>query len=451
MRQEANMKLRFLSIVGITLVLVGSLAGCSQTSGKSAGDAATSAAGTASQEDVIWASGKLLPARWAEISPATAGTVRSVLVAEGERVETGKLLVELDNDILQSQVQVAAAAVTEAEASRDRLLAGATPAELAAAKADVAAAQAAVAQAQAALQQAREAVAAATAQIAIAQAQYDQLASLPTAAERVAAQRQVDQAQAAVRHAQSAYDMVRGDPHIGARPEALALEQATLALQNAKAAYAVATQGATAEQLAVAQAQINAAAVQVQISRAQIPAAEAGVQAAQAGLARAQAALDRLQAGATAEDRAVAAARVKSAQAAQAAAQAQLKQTQVSAPFAGQIGAIFVRPGETALPGQAALILGDTSRMRVETTDLRETDVARLRIGMPAEVTFDALPGRTFQGKIARIAPMSTVEKGSTNYTAVVEVAAPAAGSGDVIDPSLRWGMTAFVNIRVDK
>ena len=36
--------------------------------------------------------------------------------------------------------------------------------------------------------------------------------------------------------------------------------------------------------------------------------------------------------------------------------------------------------------------------MRVETTDLRETDVARLAIGMPVEVTFDALPDRTFRG-----------------------------------------------------
>jgi hypothetical protein len=38
---------------------------------------------------------------------------------------------------------------------------------------------------------------------------------------------------------------------------------------------------------------------------------------------------------------------------------------------------------------------------------------------------------------------MSTAEKGSTNYTVVVEVAD--------VDPGLRWGMTAFVNIRVDK
>jgi len=193
----------------------------------------------------------------------------------------------------------------------------------------------------------------------------------------------------------------------------------------------------------VARAQIDAARAQAAVARGQVPAAEAGVRAAQAGLARSQAALNRLKAGATAEERAEADARIASAQAALAAAQAQLTQTQVAAPFAGQVGAVTVRPGELAIPGQAVLTLGDTRAMRVETTDLRETDVARLRIGMPLEITFDALPGRAFTGTIVRIAPMSSAEKGSTNYTVIVDV--------PDLDPALRWGMTAFVNIQVDK
>ena len=234
-----------------------------------------------------------------------------------------------------------------------------------------------------------------------------------------------------------------GDPHIAMLPQALALQQATTSFEAAKAAYEVATQGATREQLAVAQAQINAAKAQAQVVRAQVSPAEVAVKAAEAQVARAQAMLDRLKAGPTAEDKAVADARVAAAQAALAQAQAQLQQTQVIAPFAGQIGAIYVRPGELAIPGQPVLMLGDTTRLRVETTDLRETDVTRLEVGMSVEVAFDALPGRMFQGKITRIAPMSTTEKGSTNFTVIVEVAD--------LDPSLRWGMTAFVNIQTGK
>jgi multidrug resistance efflux pump len=78
--------------------------------------------------------------------------------------------------------------------------------------------------------------------------------------------------------------------------------------------------------------------------------------------------------------------------------------------------------------------------MHVETTDLRETDVTRLELGMPVEVSFDALPGRTFDGEITRISPMSSTEQGSTNYTVEINVTD--------LDPSLRWGMTAFVNIQ---
>ena len=419
------------------------LTGCSGATAKSAETAKSEAVQSASQENVIWASGKLLPARWAGLSPAASGALRALNVAEGDQVAAGAVLAEVDNGILQSQVEVARAAVAEAEAARNKLLAGATPTELAQAQADVLAAQSGVAQAQANLRQAQEAGVVAEAQVAIAQAQYNELASRPSPAERIEAQRRIDLARLALAQAQRAYDEVRGDPHIGMLPQALALQQATTDYEAARAAYQVATQGATREQLAVAAAQINAAKAQVQVVRAQTPPAEAAVKSAEAQVVRAQAALDRVKAGATAEDKAMAEARVKSAQALLAQAQAQLRQTQVSAPFAGQVGTIYVRPGELAAPGQPVLMFGDTSKLRVETTDLRETDVTKLKVNMPVEVTFDALPGRTFQGKITRIAPMSTTEKGSTNFTVIVEV--------PDLDGSLRWGMTAFVNIRVDK
>ena len=439
--------MRRLTILLSTIALlcaVAALAGC--TSGQTPAQGGEAAAGTqapAAQENVIWASGKLLPARWAALSPATGGTAKAIYPAEGDTVEAGTLLVELDNGILQSQVGVAAAAVAEAEAARAKLLAGAVPSDMAAAEADVSEAQGAVAQAQAAQRRALAAIAAAEAQVTIAQAQYNEVASHPTAAERSAAQRPVDQARIAVKQVQAAYDLVRSDPNIGARPEAAALEQATAALDSAQATYNATAKGATPQQLAVARAQVDAAKAQVAVARGETPAAEAGIQTAQAQVARAQAALDRLKAGATVEEKAMADARVKSAQAALAAAQAALAQAQVSAPFAGQVGTVYLRPGELVMPGQPVLSLGDIGVMRVETTDLRETDVARLAVGMPVEVTFDALPGQTFRGAVARIAPMSSAEKGSTNYTVIIDVAD--------LDPALRWGMTAFVNIRVDK
>ncbi len=404
-----------------------------------AADVAAQEAALAELENVIWASGKLMPEKWAGLSPAVNGTLSAVYVAEGDQIETGKVLAELDNGVLHSQVDVAAAAVAEAEAARDKLLAGSTKAEIDAANADIASANAAVALAQAQLLQAKEGVTAAGSQVVIAQAQYNELASHPTQSERIAAQKEVDMTKAAVDQAQAAYDIVRGNPHIGALPQSADLHRATLAYEAAQAAYNAVVQGATRQQLAISRAQIDSAKEQIAVAEAQIPAAEAGVQSAQAQLAGAQAALDALETGATAEDIAVAEARIASARAGQAASEAQLQQTQIIAPFDGQVGTIFVRTGELATPGIATLMLGDTSHMWVETTDLRETDVTRIEMGMPVEVTFDAVPDETFSGTIVRIAPMSTVEQGSTNYTVIVEV--------EDLDPGLRWGMTAFVNI----
>lgn len=439
------MNKRLWIVLGIVtaLVVIGWWVFANQSGGSTSGSGPAAEGTVTAQEvpdNVIWASGTLRPVTWAALSPATGGTVQTVHVAEGDMVQAGDVLVDLDNGVLQSQVDAATAALAEAEAARDKVLAGATAAQLAAAQADLAAAQAGLAQAQAGLDQARNGAAAANAQVAIAQAQYNELASRPTAAQRIAAQKEVERARALLDQAQAAYDQVRGDPNIGALPQAVALQQATATYEAAVAAADVALQRATPQQLAIAQAQINAARAQAQVAQAAVPAAEAAILSAQAVVQRAQAALDDVQDGASKEEKAMAEARVQSARAALATAQAQLDQARIVAPFAGQVGSLATRPGELAVAGQPLLTVGDTAAMRVETTDLRETDVTRVRVGMPVEVTFDALPGQAFQGTVSRIAPMSTVDKGSTNYTLIVEV--------PELDSNLRWGMTAFVNIQ---
>lgn len=392
--------------------------------------------------DLIWASGKLQPDRWAGLSPAQSGLVAAIHVSEGQSVKAGDLLLELERASLAAQVGVAQAAVTEAEAARAKLLAGATEAQIASAEADVASAEAGVALAAGQLLVAQSAVETARAQQTIAERQYGERASHPTEAELTTAEAQVAVAEAAVEQAQAAFNMVRGDPNIGALPQSMVLRQATASLEAAMAEAAQLTQGATPEQLSVLSGQIDAAAAQVSAAESQTPGAEAAVLSALSRQASAQAALDVLVAGATAEDIAMAEARVDSANAALASAQAALDQAQIAAPFDGQVGQINVRPGEMTTPGQILILLGDPSAMHVETTDLRETDVVRLSDGMQVEVTFDALPERFFTGTITRVAPVSTAAQGSTNYTIHVKV--------DDLDASLRWGMTAFVNIEAD-
>jgi HlyD family secretion protein len=394
-------------------------------------------------ENVIWASGNLEPKLWAGLSPAAGGVIQQIHVAEGEWVEAGTLLVELQNEVLLSEVAAAEATLAEAEAALAKLRAGATVAALAAAEARLAEAESQVALAASQMIECDAAIAQAEAQVQIANSKYVELASHPTAAELTAAEAEVAIAEAGVSHAQAAYNIVRGDPQIGSRPESLALYQATATLEAANAKLELIRLGATSEQLAIVASEIAAAEAAVEMARANAPGAEAAIQAALANQASAQAALDELLAGASPEEIAIGEARVQSAQATLQVTTARLNQSLIVAPFAGQIGAISVHIGEMATPGQFALLLGDPQKMHVETTDLRETDVVRLQTGMTVEVTFDALPDRIFQGTVTDIAPVSNTEKGSTNYTVHVDVAE--------LDEALRWGMTAFINIQTPR
>ena len=415
-----------------------------QGSGSAAGDAQAETVEDFADDldSVIWASGNLLPTRWANLAPLQGGLVRALQVREGDWVETGDLLVELDSPTARGQVEIASASVAEAEASHAKLLAGASEAEIAAAVAGVATAEAQVSLAAGRLLEAQKTVEFYEVEVLIALEQFNELSGGPTEAERAAASARVEVAQAALDHAQAAYNAVLGDPSIGStRLEALQLQQATKSLEAAQAEYAVSTQGATEQQLAVAEARIQEAQARVAMAESRMPAAEAEIASAQAALASAQANLRRLREGALPEEIAVSEARIRTAKAQLANARTQVQQGQIVAPFDGRVGAVHVRAGELVTAGQALILLGDTKEMHVETTDLRETDVIHLIDGQEVEVTFDSLPDQVFAGVITHIAPVSTSDKGSTNFTIHVEVPQLAEG--------LRWGMTAFVNILV--
>ncbi|RIK42059.1 MAG: hypothetical protein DCC55_09980 [Chloroflexi bacterium] len=392
-------------------------------------------------EHIIWASGKLEPVVWAGLSTATSGVVSAIHVEEGSWVSQGDLLLVLENGVLQSQVDVAAAAVAEAEAALASLHAGATAEQLAAGEANVAAAEANVALAAGQMLEVQAAIDTAKAQLNRARAEYAELASHPTEAERTAAVAEVAVAQAGMEQAQAAYNLVRGDPAIGARPESMTLRQMTAQWEAAKAAAALATQGPTTQQLSVAANAISIAQAQVAMAESKAPGAEAAVKAALAQVESAKATLEVLHTGATPEELDMATARIQSAQAALATTEAQLRQSQLFAPFSGQVGAVNIRLGELATPGQFLVLLGDARQMHIKTTDLRETDVVHLDVGAPLEVTFDALPDQFFAGRITKIAPVSVTQQGSTNYTVEIEV--------ENLSEQARWGMTAFVNIPV--
>jgi multidrug resistance efflux pump len=87
-------------------------------------------------------------------------------------------------------------------------------------------------------------------------------------------------------------------------------------------------------------------------------------------------------------------------------------------------------------------LLADLDHLQVETTDLGEIDVAQIAVGDVAIITFDALPDVVIEGTITRIAPKAA-EGSGVNYAVVLEMSE--------VPDALRWGMTAFVDIELEK
>ncbi len=141
------------------------------------------------------------------------------------------------------------------------------------------------------------------------------------------------------------------------------------------------------------------------------------------------------------EDVALAQARVDNAIAQLAAAEAALSDLELLAPFSGTVSELNINASEFVSPGQPVLLLADLGRLRVETTDLGEIDVAQIAVDDRVIVTFDALPNAVINGTILNVAPKAD-EGSGVNYTVVVQL--------DEVPAELRWGMTAFVDVELE-
>ncbi len=371
--------------------------------------------------------GRLVPARSASLSLPAGGRVAELLVEEGAAVTAGQPLLRLADARLRAGVAQAEAGLARAQARLDELKAGPQAQEVAASQAAVDAAQARADRLAVA-----DDIRAAEANLAAAQAALAKLREGASADVLTAARADQANAQAAVAQAQAAYDRVKGNADIAARPEALALQQATNAYNAAAARLADLERGASPADLAGARARVAQAQAQLDALKATRPADLAG---AQAELRRAQAQLALTAQGARTETIAAAEADVAAAAAALDQARAALAEAELTAPFAGIVAELKPAVGEQLLPGATAVVLADLSAWQVETTDLTELQVVQVKEGDVATITFDALPGESFRGVVTRIKAIGQSQKGDISYTAVIRL--------EQADPRLRWNMTA--------
>lgn len=101
------------------------------------------------------------------------------------------------------------------------------------------------------------------------------------------------------------------------------------------------------------------------------------------------------------------------AEAAYSAAKDSLNKSLVRAPFDGVVYSIPVKQGAFVQAGELMLQEADLSHVLVRAF-VDEPDVGRLQIGQKVEVTWDALPGRTWTGTVSTV-PATVKLRGNRN------------------------------------
>ncbi len=132
------------------------------------------------------------------------------------------------------------------------------------------------------------------------------------------------------------------------------------------------------------------------------------------------------------------------------AAQDRLRYTQIDAPMDGIVIQRGIEPGEVVTPGvqatfegKALLTVADLSTLIVK-ADLNQIDVAKVKLGQKVKLTLDALPGKTYEAVITKVAPASSTPKGGT-----VEVF-PVEATLSKTDGEIKPGMTADVRVHIE-
>jgi HlyD family secretion protein len=127
-----------------------------------------------------------------------------------------------------------------------------------------------------------------------------------------------------------------------------------------------------------------------------------------------------------------------------------LSKVRIESPIDGIVTRRNIEEGETVVigtmnnPGTQLLTIADMSIIEAE-VEVDETDIPSVRFGQPAKITIDAIPDKTFTGKVTEIGnspiqeTQATGQRQATNFKVVVTV------DGQI--PDVRPGFTCTAEI----
>ncbi|MCA1954877.1 MAG: efflux RND transporter periplasmic adaptor subunit [Anaerolinea sp.] len=341
----------------------------------------------------VVANGVVRPARQASLSWSVGGRAEVADLTIGDAVRQDQELARIAPDCLPQSLVLAQVDVYQAQQQLDALLNN---------EVNRAQAQLNMVQAQSALEKAERK----RRQFGNGQRQVAQL-TLDSA------QADVVLAEEAVANAQRFFDMVDDRP--ASDPQrATAQQQLAQAIQQRNLAQA------------------NLSYLTSAPSSSEVALADAELALAQAQLLEAQRAYERIKDGAPADELAAAQARLQ-------AAQMTLEQQFLLAPFDGVITDRRVEDDDWVTPGSLAFQLEDRSHWFVDVA-ISEIDINFIEKGTAVQLSFDAVPGREYQGEVVQVGLSGERAQGVVNYPVVIEVLNP--------DSSIRSGMTVLVRIQ---
>jgi membrane fusion protein (multidrug efflux system) len=150
-------------------------------------------------------------------------------------------------------------------------------------------------------------------------------------------------------------------------------------------------------------------------------------------------------------------ARLASAQTTVETARLNLSYTVITAPIAGIVAKRNAESGALVNVGTSLMSIVPDSAVWV-TANLKETELADVKVGQPASFSVDAYPGKTFTGKVESLSPATGArfallppDNATGNFTKVVQRLPVRIAVDRPIDPAtpLRPGMSVVADIRV--
>jgi HlyD family secretion protein len=384
------MKRRMIIIGGIILILVIVGVGAYIWQGQQAKTTAAAAVQTTtvrrgSLAASVSAAGNISAPNIVAVAFQASGVISKVNVAVGDIVKKDQVLMELDSTDLNLALKTAQANLTNAQTSYDQN------------KADL----------NFALRNAQASLDSSKANLDAAVAKNSQNPNSLTVAKAA-----LDKATVTLQQAQGNYNKIAWRPDVGMSAEATALQSATIDYQSALAAYK--TTQATINDSALKAAQTQYTNDQIALEQAQKNLGTK-LSVAQAQLDEAQVSLDQ--------------------------AKRNLDKAKIIAPFDGIASAVNFNVGDSA-GSSAAVTVVDLSNLQIKVT-VAEVDLAKLKLGNTAQVTLDALPGKTYNAKVTAISPSGTVTQGVVNYPVVLMLTDA--------DNAIKPGMTTNLVIEVER